>query len=45
MRRLQRDGTRAHLEGLYFNVYYFTPRQVLPGLGRIMSCWLSKVFR
>jgi len=28
-RRFSRNGTRAHLEGLYFTVYYFTPKKVL----------------
>ncbi|NJC97043.1 MAG: hypothetical protein C3F07_18940 [Anaerolineales bacterium] len=28
-RRFSKDGTRAHLEGLYFTVYYFTPEKVL----------------
>jgi len=28
-RRLARNGTRAHLEGLYFTVHYFTPKKVL----------------
>lgn len=32
-RRLSRHGTRTHLEGLYFNVYYFTPKQVLRWFG------------
>jgi ubiquinone/menaquinone biosynthesis C-methylase UbiE len=27
-RRLNQRGTRSHLEGLHFDVYYFTPRQV-----------------
>lgn len=27
-RRRSRVGVRSHLEGLYFNVHYFTPRQV-----------------
>lgn len=33
LRRLKRGGTRAHLEGLYFKVYYFTPRQVIKAFG------------
>jgi len=33
LRRFSRNGTRAHLEGLYFNVYYFTPRQVMRWFG------------
>jgi len=32
-RRFSRNGTRSHLEGLYFNVYYFTPRQVTAWFG------------
>jgi len=32
-RRLSRAGTRAHLEGLYFDVHYFTPRQVIAWFG------------
>jgi ubiquinone/menaquinone biosynthesis C-methylase UbiE len=32
-RRLGRHGTRAHLEGKYFTVYYFTPRQVIAAFG------------
>jgi len=32
-RRLARGGTRAHLEGKYFSVYYFTPRQVRSWFG------------
>lgn len=32
-RRLHPGGTRAHVEGAYFQVYYFTPRQVLAALG------------
>jgi ubiquinone/menaquinone biosynthesis C-methylase UbiE len=33
LRRLSRTGTRAHLEGLHFDVYYFTPRQVIAWFG------------
>ena len=33
LRRLARGGTRAHLEGLYFTVHYFTPRQVVAAFG------------
>ena len=33
-RRLSPGGTRAHLEGLYFNVYYFKPEQVIAWFGR-----------
>jgi len=32
-RRLSRKGTRSHLEGLYFNVHYFSPRQVRDWFG------------
>ncbi len=32
-RRLQKGGTRAHLEGLYFDVYYFSPSQVIGWFG------------
>lgn len=28
-RRLDRRGTRSHLEGLYFDVHYFSPGQIL----------------
>ena len=37
-RRLARNGTRAHLEGLYFNVYYFTPKKVLQWFGVDYAC-------
>lgn len=37
-RRLLRNGTRAHLEGLYFNVYYFTPQKVLQWFGDEYDC-------
>jgi len=33
-RRFAPGGTRSHLEGLYFQVYYFTPRQVLAWFGK-----------
>lgn len=33
-RRLSRSGTRSHLEGLYFNVYYFSPSRVLDWFGQ-----------
>jgi ubiquinone/menaquinone biosynthesis C-methylase UbiE len=33
-RRLAPHGTRTHLEGKYFTVYYFTPRQVVAAFGR-----------
>jgi len=32
-RRLSRKGARSHLEGLYFKVYYFSPRRVLNWFG------------
>lgn len=32
-RRLSRHGTRAHLEGRHFDVYYFTPKQVVAAFG------------
>ncbi len=34
LRRLAPQGTRAHLEGRYFTVYYFTPKQVRSWFGR-----------
>jgi ubiquinone/menaquinone biosynthesis C-methylase UbiE len=33
LRRLSPHGTRAHLEGLHFQVYYFTPQQVIAAFG------------
>jgi ubiquinone/menaquinone biosynthesis C-methylase UbiE len=33
LRRLAPGGTRAHLEGLYFTVYYVTPEQVVAAFG------------
>jgi ubiquinone/menaquinone biosynthesis C-methylase UbiE len=33
-RRMARMGARSHLEGLYFNVYYFPPRSVLNWFGK-----------
>jgi ubiquinone/menaquinone biosynthesis C-methylase UbiE len=33
LRRLSPNGTRSHLEGKYFNVYYFTPRQARKWFG------------
>ncbi len=33
LRRLSRGGTRAHLEGRTFPVYYFTPRQAMAWFG------------
>lgn len=32
-RRFAPNGTRSHLEGLHFNVYYFTPHQALAYFG------------
>jgi ubiquinone/menaquinone biosynthesis C-methylase UbiE len=32
-RRFSRAGTRSHLEGLYFDVYYFSPRQARAWFG------------
>ncbi|HLF01147.1 MAG TPA: methyltransferase domain-containing protein [Anaerolineales bacterium] len=32
-RRLSPRGARAHLEGLYFQIYYFTPQQVITTFG------------
>jgi len=37
-RRFARNGTRAHLEGLYFKVYYFTPKKVLEWFGDKYDC-------
>ncbi len=37
-RRLSRMGTRAHLEGLQFTVYYFTPKKVLQWFGNQYDC-------
>lgn len=33
-RRFSRGAVRAHLEGLYFDVYYFSPRQVIAWFGK-----------
>jgi len=33
LRRLSPGGTRAHLEGIHFNVYYLTPEQVIAAFG------------
>lgn len=33
-RRFNRHGVRSHLEGKYFNVYYFSPRRVMKKFGR-----------
>ena len=32
-RRLSPQGTRAHLEGKYFTIYYFTPRRAIAAFG------------
>jgi ubiquinone/menaquinone biosynthesis C-methylase UbiE len=32
-RRLSRRGTRAHLEGRHFDVYYYSPRRVVAAFG------------
>jgi len=37
-RRFSRNGTTAHLEGLYFTVYYFTPQKVLEWFGDEYDC-------
>lgn len=37
-RRFAKNGTRAHLEGLYFTVHYFTPKQVLRWFGAEYDC-------
>jgi len=37
-RRLGRGGTRAHLEGLYFQIYYFDPGQVVNWFGPGFEC-------
>jgi ubiquinone/menaquinone biosynthesis C-methylase UbiE len=37
-RRFARNGTRAHLEGLYFTVYYFAPKKVLEWFGDEYDC-------
>ena len=37
-RRFARKGTRAHLEGLDFTVYYFTPKKVLQWFGNQYDC-------
>jgi ubiquinone/menaquinone biosynthesis C-methylase UbiE len=34
LRRLARQGTRAHLEGLTFDVYYFPPAKVVDWFGK-----------
>jgi ubiquinone/menaquinone biosynthesis C-methylase UbiE len=37
-RRFARNGTRAHLEGLYFTVHYFAPQKVLEWFGNDYDC-------
>ena len=37
-RRFSRNGTSAHLEGLYFTVHYFTPKKVLQWFGDDYDC-------
>lgn len=37
-RRFSQMGTRAHLEGLYFTVYYFAPEKVLGWFGDEYQC-------
>lgn len=37
-RRFSKNGTSAHREGLYFKVYYFTPKQVLRWFGDDYDC-------
>jgi len=37
-RRFSKNGARAHLEGLYFTVYYFTPQKVLRWFGDDYDC-------
>ena len=37
-RRFASNGTRAHLEGLDFTVYYFTPQKVLQWFGEEYDC-------
>jgi ubiquinone/menaquinone biosynthesis C-methylase UbiE len=32
-RRLKRNGTKSHIEGKYFNTFYYTPHDVLKALG------------
>jgi len=38
LRRFSQEGTRAHLEGLYFTVYYFTPQKVMKWFGDEYDC-------
>jgi ubiquinone/menaquinone biosynthesis C-methylase UbiE len=37
-RRFAHNGTRAHLEGLNFTVYYFTPKKALKWFGNQFDC-------
>jgi ubiquinone/menaquinone biosynthesis C-methylase UbiE len=37
-RRFARNGTLAHLEGLYFTVHYFTPEKALRWFGHDYEC-------
>ena len=37
-RRFSRSGTRSHLEGLYFTVYYFSPQKILEWFGDEYDC-------
>jgi len=37
-RRFPRNGTYAHLEGLHFTIYYFTPKKVLQWFGKEYEC-------
>jgi ubiquinone/menaquinone biosynthesis C-methylase UbiE len=37
-RRFGHEGSRAHLEGLYFTVYYFTPEKVRRWFGADYQC-------
>ncbi|HSM71240.1 MAG TPA: class I SAM-dependent methyltransferase [Anaerolineales bacterium] len=37
-RRFARNGTRAHLEGLHFQVYYFSPQKVVRWFGNQYDC-------
>ncbi|KOY85960.1 hypothetical protein AD998_07210 [bacterium 336/3] len=34
LRRFKKNGTKAHLEGEYFDVFYFTPSQVQKSFGK-----------
>ena len=33
-RRLKKNGTNSHIEGKYFNTFYYTPDQVIKALGK-----------